>query len=303
MPVPADRATTPARRLGAALEPVVGQVYFSPECHAGYAALGLQPQPGQGRPGRAARRAGLLHQPRLGDGPGARRARGRGVRRVQPGRRRASRLLRLDPHRRGHDLRRPRRRRHRAAPPHPRRRPARPGPGLDAARAGRPSRSRRGPAALRRRSARSASPTTRSGGCGGPATCSASAGATPTSSPGWTPASRRWRSACSPSCSGACRCAPTSGPGPGARTSSTPARRASAAAACWTATASAPRAETLRERIEAATDAMMQPAIDALGDDLDELRGDARCVERRPSAPRAATSAGAGDLARAAPAD
>ena len=31
----------PARALAAALEPVVGQVYFSPECHAGYAALGF----------------------------------------------------------------------------------------------------------------------------------------------------------------------------------------------------------------------------------------------------------------------
>src|SRR4051812_38698409 len=30
-----------ARRLGSVLEPVVGQVYFSPECHANYAALGF----------------------------------------------------------------------------------------------------------------------------------------------------------------------------------------------------------------------------------------------------------------------
>lgn len=35
-----------ARALGAALEPVAGQVYFSPECHAGYAALGFGPSPG-----------------------------------------------------------------------------------------------------------------------------------------------------------------------------------------------------------------------------------------------------------------
>ncbi|WP_040495873.1 SCO6745 family protein [Ilumatobacter nonamiensis] len=35
---------TPAeQRLGAVLEPVIGQVYFSPECHAGYAALGFSP--------------------------------------------------------------------------------------------------------------------------------------------------------------------------------------------------------------------------------------------------------------------
>ena len=29
-----------------ALEPVAGQVYFSPECHASYAALGFSPSPG-----------------------------------------------------------------------------------------------------------------------------------------------------------------------------------------------------------------------------------------------------------------
>lgn len=32
-----------ARRLGSILEPVAGQVYFSPECHANYAALGFDP--------------------------------------------------------------------------------------------------------------------------------------------------------------------------------------------------------------------------------------------------------------------
>ncbi len=35
-----------ARRLGSALEPVVGQVYFSPECHANYVELGFDPSPG-----------------------------------------------------------------------------------------------------------------------------------------------------------------------------------------------------------------------------------------------------------------
>lgn len=34
-----------ARRLANAIEPVVGQVYFSPECHAAYEALGFQPSP------------------------------------------------------------------------------------------------------------------------------------------------------------------------------------------------------------------------------------------------------------------
>mgnify|MGYP001813994295 FL=1 len=35
-----------ARRLGSVLEPVIGQVYFSPECHANYVALGFDPSPG-----------------------------------------------------------------------------------------------------------------------------------------------------------------------------------------------------------------------------------------------------------------
>ena len=35
-----------ARRLGSVLEPVIGQVYFSPECHANYEALGFDPSPG-----------------------------------------------------------------------------------------------------------------------------------------------------------------------------------------------------------------------------------------------------------------
>lgn len=34
------------RTLAMALEPVAGQVYFSPECHAAYAALGFSPSPG-----------------------------------------------------------------------------------------------------------------------------------------------------------------------------------------------------------------------------------------------------------------
>lgn len=38
-----SRLSTVARRLGSIIEPVVGQVYFSPECHANYAALGFAP--------------------------------------------------------------------------------------------------------------------------------------------------------------------------------------------------------------------------------------------------------------------
>jgi hypothetical protein len=37
----------PARALAAALEPFAGQVYFSPECHAAYEALGFSPSPGR----------------------------------------------------------------------------------------------------------------------------------------------------------------------------------------------------------------------------------------------------------------
>jgi len=37
--------TARARALGAALEPFVGQVYFSPECHRAYAGLGFSPSP------------------------------------------------------------------------------------------------------------------------------------------------------------------------------------------------------------------------------------------------------------------
>jgi hypothetical protein len=36
-----------ARQLGSVLEPVTGQVYFAPECHANYVALGFAPSNGQ----------------------------------------------------------------------------------------------------------------------------------------------------------------------------------------------------------------------------------------------------------------
>ena len=39
-------APTIERRLGGALEPVIGQVYFSPEAHANYVNLGFDPSPG-----------------------------------------------------------------------------------------------------------------------------------------------------------------------------------------------------------------------------------------------------------------
>ena len=40
-----DPAVSPARVLAGALEPVAGQVHFSPECHAEYVALGFDPSP------------------------------------------------------------------------------------------------------------------------------------------------------------------------------------------------------------------------------------------------------------------
>ena len=40
------RTSADARRLGAALEPIIGQVYFSPECHAAYQDLGFDPSHG-----------------------------------------------------------------------------------------------------------------------------------------------------------------------------------------------------------------------------------------------------------------
>jgi hypothetical protein len=42
-----DELSSRARALAGALEPVAGQVYFSPECHEGYAALGFAGSPGR----------------------------------------------------------------------------------------------------------------------------------------------------------------------------------------------------------------------------------------------------------------
>lgn len=42
-----DQVSTRARRLGGALEPFVGQVYFSKECHANYEALGFSGSPAE----------------------------------------------------------------------------------------------------------------------------------------------------------------------------------------------------------------------------------------------------------------
>ncbi len=42
-----DIVSTRAHALGAVLEPVAGQVYFSPECHRAYEALGFGPSPAE----------------------------------------------------------------------------------------------------------------------------------------------------------------------------------------------------------------------------------------------------------------
>ena len=42
-----DELSSKARRLGAVLEPFAAQVYFAPECHANYEALGFGPSPGE----------------------------------------------------------------------------------------------------------------------------------------------------------------------------------------------------------------------------------------------------------------
>jgi hypothetical protein len=68
-----DVALRTSRTLAAALEPVIGQVFFAPECHAAYANLGFAPSPGQ---------AGLVHLP---DGPAYFTSRGSLMGQVRPG--------------------------------------------------------------------------------------------------------------------------------------------------------------------------------------------------------------------------
>jgi hypothetical protein len=45
MPSPGEPRYTRSRTLRDRIEPLIGQVYFSPECHAAYAALGFAPSP------------------------------------------------------------------------------------------------------------------------------------------------------------------------------------------------------------------------------------------------------------------
>jgi hypothetical protein len=68
-----DASMRKSRTLAAALEPVIGQVFFSPECHAAYAQLGFAPSPGL---------AGLVALP---DGPAYFTSRGSLLGQVRPG--------------------------------------------------------------------------------------------------------------------------------------------------------------------------------------------------------------------------
>ena len=171
-----------ARRLAATLEPFTGQVYFSPECHAEYEALGFAPSPGA---------LGDVHMP---DGPAYFCSRGSVMGQV-PGEVIASAFGVFNPavvvpavdagwaltdaadHLRG-----PHRGRHGAARADPRRRARRPRPGDRAAGAGRSTPLRPEGRAAVRRPAR-ARPARRSDGrrVAARPTCSASSGATPTS--------------------------------------------------------------------------------------------------------------------------
>jgi hypothetical protein len=68
-----EAALRRSRTLAAALEPLIGQVYFAPECHAAYAALGFAPSPGN---------LGLVALP---DGPAYFTSRGSLLGQVRPG--------------------------------------------------------------------------------------------------------------------------------------------------------------------------------------------------------------------------
>jgi hypothetical protein len=67
-----DTISRRTRSLAAALEPLIGQVYFSPECHEAYAGLGFAPSPGK------------LGDVALPDGPAYFTSRGSLLGQVQP---------------------------------------------------------------------------------------------------------------------------------------------------------------------------------------------------------------------------
>ena len=104
-------------QLGSVLEPIVGQVYFSPECHRELRGARLRRQRrASSAASRAARRPGLLHEPRQRARTGA-AARSSPPRSACSTRRSSCRASTLGwtKHRRGDDLPGPHRRRHRPA--------------------------------------------------------------------------------------------------------------------------------------------------------------------------------------------
>ena len=212
-----------------ALEPVAGQVYFSPECHAAYAALGFSPSPGS-----------LPNGVQFPDGAAYFTSRGSVMGQV-PGEVVAAAFAVFNPEAVipavgfGWTRSTPR-------PSVRRGRKVRSGnwsavlgpepegladatellDGAVSRRAPRASRCARGCRASACRAIRWAT-------CGGWRTRSANTAATPTRRPGPRPVSTPPRSGCSPSSIGDCPCAPTSAPGPGPTSSSRRPRTGSTA--------------------------------------------------------------------------
>ena len=110
------------------------------------------------------------------------------------------------------------------------------------------------------------------------ATCSASAAATRTSARGRAPRSTASRSACSTTFTWVSRCAATCAPAAGTKTSWTRARSGCASSGWLDGDAFTDEGQAAREDIERATDRQMTPALDALGDDFDELIGAPQAV-------------------------
>ena len=267
------RLHTTARQLAGYLEPIVGSVYFAPECHERYAALGFAPSPGK---------AGGVQLP---DGPAYFTSRGSCLGQV-PGELVASAFAVFNPAAvvpsvsYGWTLTDAKTiatartegavaQLERILGPEPE--------GLDRAteilrRATDPAAARRVDRCTRACSA-SASPAHRWATSGASATTCASSAATRTPQLGWRSGSTRPRSACSPSSSSACRCAPTSARVRGATTSlmrrSSDCRSRDLVDADGTGFTDGGR--ELRESIEISTDLSMAPTIEAIGDDADEL--------------------------------
>ena len=257
-----------------ALEPVAGQVYFSPECHAAYAELGFSPSPGSLAGGvQLPDGAGLLHEPRLGAWG---RCRARWWRPPSPSST-PTRWCRpsssAGPGRRAHHLRRPDRRRGGPAGARPRCRAAR---GSAAP-----------PSCWRRRWRRCGPRASRcSPGCepraagrsdGRPVAPGRPAARVPGRRPHrgldvGRPRRHRGRPA-HRALLGSSRCAPTSAPGPGRTTQLDEAEGRLAERGLVADGGLTAEGRALRESVEVATDAQCEVIVDALGERFDELIG------------------------------